>query len=163
MTRKALAIVVAAGVVAAWFWFRGGSSEEQVEAAGVPDELINRVWIDRVPLKDKQKIDIFLMVEDPQIGQFLKTSAYEGEYALFEWNDDGGKLTITMLQNDKQHRVRAEVSTKGCDPFDMCMKIKGAPRGAKTYYSMEDWVIEPHHGLGAGEVQSFVQSLQSPK
>ena len=52
---------------------------------------------------------------------------------------------------------RFKVTDKGCDPFDMCMKVKGAPRGAKKYFSMDDWIIESHHGLGAGEVQQFLR------
>ena len=98
------------------------------------------------------------MVDEPQFGQFLHTSAYEGEYSLSEWDEHDGKVEILMLQSDKKAELRFEVTDKGCDPFDLCMKVKGAPRGANKYFSMEDWIIDPHHGLGGGEVQQFLQA-----
>ena len=58
-----------------------------------------------------------------------------------------------MLQSDKSHKSRASI-TKGspCAPFDYCMRLKGAPRGSKTYVSMEEWVIEPQSDFNPQQI-----------
>jgi len=146
MSKKTWAVVVALGLVVAWFGLR--KDDASVAATDTPDELVNRIWIDALPTSAKQKVDVFVMVDEPHLGQFLRTSAYEGEYAVFEWHDrDSGRVEMVMLQTDKKHHVGFKVSSQGCDPFDYCMKVKGAPRGAKKYFSMKDWIVEPGRSL----------------
>jgi len=124
-----------------------------------PDELVNRIWIDALPTNPKQKVHVFLMVDEPQLGQFLHTSAFEGDFSLFEWHDrDNGRIDMTLLQSEKKHRVSAAVSSKGCEPFDFCLELKGAPRGAKKYYSMQDWVVEPGRSLDSADVRAFLSA-----
>ena len=159
MSKKVWTGVVAFGLVVAWYALRGGSHDGAVGAAKLPPELVNRVWIDALPTSAKQKVDVFLMIEEPRLGQFVRTSAYEGDYAVFEWRARDGKgVELVMLQTDKTHRVGFQVSTGECDPFDYCLKVKGAPRGAKRYYSMQDWVIEPGRNLALDDVQSFLRA-----
>jgi hypothetical protein len=151
-------IVVGLGLVAlAWtLWPSGGADKT---ARGLDDELINRFWIDHLPTTMTDKIDVLAFVDDPQLGVFQNTSAYEGDFSLFTWSHDGDrKLRVTVLQTEKSYKLKYRVSDEGCGRFDLCVKIKGAPRGAKQYYSMEDWIIESRGDLESQAVRDRLRA-----
>lgn len=138
--RKKIVIIVIGLVALAWILWP--SSTPSTPDHGPDDELVNRIWIDRLPTSATEKINVFVMIDDPRVGVFEKTSAYEGEFTLFEWRrEEDGKIRVFMLQTEKTHKLKARISNKDCGRFDLCMKLKGAPRGPKSYHSMEDWVI----------------------
>jgi hypothetical protein len=145
MTRKKKnpALFLSAGLlIAALAWVLWPSSSAEVEPnKGLDKVLVNRIWIDSIPTTERDKVDVFLMIEEGSFGVFSKSSAYEGDWSAFAWSMENG-LRLHMLQSDKTHKVRVRV-WKGsrCAPFDYCMDIKGNPRGAKRYGSMEDWII----------------------
>ncbi len=126
-----------------WFWPSSyGQGENELTAADM-GPMVNRVWINHIPKTERDKIDVFVMIDDPSFGAFSHTSAFEGDWSSFEWSTDK-KLHIRMLQSGKKHHISATIiKGPGCEPFDYCMRIKGTPRGAKKYVSMEEWVIEP--------------------
>ena len=131
---------VLAALAAAWVMMRDdGAAPARGE---LPVELVNRVWVDTLPASARDTIDVLVLVEEPRLGQFMRTSAYQGDFALFGWREAGGRVDIEMLQTGKRHRLRFTVSQTGCEPFDYCLKVKGAPRGARRYVSMKDWVVE---------------------
>jgi hypothetical protein len=144
--RKILWLVVPALVVG-YVWLRDDDSSDDraVDQADSAADVSwhNRVWIDEIPTTERQKINWFLAVDDPQIGLFQKTSVYEGDYTVFAWRaKKDGVVDIDMLQSEKGHKLKLKTGSKDCGRFDYCMTVKGAPRGAKKYYSMRDWVIE---------------------
>ncbi len=146
-TRNALLLSLAALTAAWWLW--PSSCETAPKSTGGDfSTLANRVWIDHMPTSERDKIDIFIMLDDPTLGMFSTSSSYEGDWAGFEWSLEKG-LVLNMLQKNKSYRVRPKVSTGNCAPFDFCMKIGGAPRGSKTYVSMDDWVINGADELDA--------------
>ena len=138
---KYILVLVLIVFVAWWYWSNDKESESQITQIEELEPLVDRLWIDHIPTTEREKVDFFLMLQEPTIGVFSKSSAYEGDWASFEWGLDGG-LHLVMLQNDKKHKLKASI-LKGaaCAPFDYCLKLKGAPRGSKRYGSMEDWVI----------------------
>ncbi len=126
-------------------WYCWPDSEDDSNAAldgGMERLLINRIWIDQIPTTEHDKVDLFVMVDEPQMGAFSKSSTFEGEWAVFEWDLDKG-FQLRMLQTDTTHSLKAKVikDSKRCAPFDYCLKMRGAPRGAKKYGSMEDWIV----------------------
>ncbi len=145
MRNKAALVGVVAVVAALWFARSGGDDEAAQDVRASDDaELVNRFWISKVPQTAKEKIDVFVMLDEPHFGLFETTSAFEGDYTFFEWRrNDKGRIEIRMLQTDKGHKLAPNVSRSGCGAFDLCMTVKGAPRGAKKYFSMDDWIIEP--------------------
>lgn len=146
------AVVVALAAGSLWM-------NDDEAAVALPETLTNRLWIDRIPVTPQDKFDIFVALADPQNGVFQHASAYEGDYAVFEWADDNkGGMKITMLQSDRRHRVKVKVSDKGCKPFDYCLELKGAPRGSKLYYSMKDMIIEPQAGLDVDGLAELVRA-----
>lgn len=165
-TRGKKIIIIVIGLAAlAWFlWPQGATTTDGPE---LDSELVNRVWIGHVPTSMTDKIDILAMVEDPRMGVFQNSSAYEGDFSVFEWrhvgDDERGKLRLNMLQTQRTHKMKYRVSNRDCGRFDLCVRIKGAPRGAKRYFSMEDWVIEGSNLDDATlrqRIREFVQQIQ---
>lgn len=137
--KRALMISALAAVAGVYLFSSSGGDDGDVAHVSWK----NRIWIDVMPQSAKQKINAFVAVDDPRVGLFQKTSAYEGDFSLFAWRGgDGGKVEIEILQTEKRHRLRVETSSRDCGNFDHCMTVKGAPRGAKRYFSMDDWVVD---------------------
>ena len=153
---KTIIIIVIGAVALAWLLWP--SSAPSTAEQGLGDELVNRIWIDRLPKSATEKINVFVMIDDPQVGAFQTTSAYEGDFTVFEWRQgESGKIRVFMLQTEKTHKIRARVSNKDCGRFDLCMKLKGAPRGPKGYFSMSDWVIDSADGLDRGALDTAIR------
>lgn len=139
VSRAILAVLIM--VLAAWWLWPKGSCDKHAPTGGDFELLANRIWIDHIPTNEREKINVFLMLDEPTFGMFSKSSAYEGDWAAFEWSMEKG-LVLKMLQNETKHRVNPKLATGArCAPFDHCLKLGGSPRGPKKYGSMEDWVI----------------------
>lgn len=157
MSKRIWPIVAVAAAIVVWFvWFRSPAGQPAEAGAAHLDEVANQIWITDLPENPKDKIDVFLMIEHPGFGQFLTTSAYEGDYAVFEWKESRDGIGIVFPQTGKKHRLSFKVDHEGCFPFDLCMTVKGAPRGAKRYVSMEDWVIEGSPDQALGTVRALL-------
>lgn len=158
MRTKLLVLVL---VVAGAAWMLWPTSQAQRSHS----RLINRVWIERLPNAPTEKFDIFLMLGDENMGAFQHTSLYEGDYSLFSWDTlASNHVDLVMLQTGRRHRMSFDISSKDCGGFDYCMKVKGAPRGTRHYYSMEDWVIESGPGavvMAPAELGRVVTSAMS--
>jgi len=155
MKKLALLSVVVLG--AAWWFGNDHDGNQVINHNQSRSAVVNRVWIDKIPENLRDKIDVFVAQADPQFGAFQRTSAYEGDYTVFQWNAGGGNtFDITMLQTGKQYGLRAKVSRENCKQFDVCMTLRGAPRGTTHYYSMKEWVID---GTPTPErVQRFIRT-----
>lgn len=153
--RKTVLLIAAAGI-AAGAWLFSGGDDEVATRADVGWE--NRLWIDKLPSTPKEKINAMVAVDDPRIGVFQKTSAYEGDFTVFAWRGDGDKVTIEMLQTDSRHNLRMKVSDGDAGPFDYALRVKGAPRGPKKYYSMKDWVVSGTIAHDRRALTAWVQS-----
>lgn len=145
MTRaiKIVVIVIILVFVARWYWSdkSEGPAEEQWLSASDLSPLSDRIWIDHIPKTERDQVDLFIILEEPTIGAFSRSSAYAGDWASFEWEYEKG-LRIEMLQSQTKHKIKAKVMKgEACAPFDYCLRLKGTPRGSKRYGSMEDWVI----------------------
>lgn len=141
-SKKIIIIIIGVACLAWAFWPNQGAESTDADDDGLQGELINRLWIDKIPTSMTDKIDVLALIDDPHAGVFQNTSAYEGDFSIFEWRPgDTGKVRIFMLQTERVHKMKYRVSNKDCGRFDLCMRVKGAPRGAKRYHSMEDWVI----------------------
>jgi len=140
MNKTAAAFACLALGAGLWFHFSDSGDSEITDGSSVTWK--NRVWIDKIPSSNSDKIDVLVAIDDPMMGVFQRTSAYEGDFSVFAWEGKGKAVKIRMLQTDKTSQVKFAPSKDGCGHFDYCMKVRGAPRGGKQYFSMEDWVIE---------------------
>jgi hypothetical protein len=140
-----LVAVVSAVFFVRWIGSSGGDANEDGDAEVLrgSQTILSQLWLDTIPTAPTQKVEVFVAVDEPQFGVFQRTSAYEGDFALLEWGaHTAGKLSFKMLQTGSTHKLKYKITTSGCEPFELCLKIKGAPRGSKTYGSMKEWVIE---------------------
>ena len=149
MARSKVLWLVLPALAVGYLWLGGDDADRDDADSAADVQWHNRVWIDEIPTSERQKINWFLGIDDPQIGLFQKTSVYEGDYTVFAWRaKKDGVVEIEMLQTEKTHKLKIKTGSKDCGRFDYCMTVKGAPRGAKKYYSMRDWVIEDARGIG---------------
>lgn len=147
-------------VLPAWWLWPGSDSNQSIETTDLAP-LADRVWIDHIPKNERDKVDVFVMLEEPAIGAFSRSSAYEGEWTSFEWNMRKG-LHFRMLQTQKSHKVSATIiGGDKCAPFDYCLRLKGVPRASKRYYSMEDWVINA--GEDHSDARALLEKLSFPR
>lgn len=137
MPRYLAAILVIAA--ATWALWPASDSAPQDDNP-LHKQLVDRAWIDQMPVYPEDKIDFLFLDSDSQIGVFQNVSVYEGDYSLFAWHSrKNSRFDLTWLQHRSDHRVTYRVSKKGCGEFDLCMTVEGAPRGARKYFSMADW------------------------
>lgn len=160
MTRtiKILVVVIILVLVARWYWSdKNETQEDQArETMSGLQPLSDRIWIDHMPKSERDKVELFVMLDEPTVGAFSNCSAYEGDWASFEWEYEEG-LRIEMMQKGTKHKIKAQVlKGKSCAPFDYCLRLKGAPRGSKRYGSMEDWEIG---GSALPDSRTFVRGL----
>lgn len=141
VTMRKTMLVLGAAALLATVWISRGD-DAPPDAAADKVTWHNRLWIDRLPGTERDKIDVLVAIEEPQIGIFQNTSAYEGDFSLFAWEAKRDGVGIEMLQSRKRHALRFEIDTTRRGAFDYALKVYGAPRGAQVYYSMADWVVE---------------------
>ena len=156
--KKTIATVVVLAAVAWWiFHDKETPNADQARVADSDVSVVDQIWISQVPVGEKEKVDVLAMLSEQRVGLFANTSAFEGDFALFMFGQRGDKVDLVMLQNDKKHRLTYKITSKGCgDEFEFCLKVKGAPRGAKTYGSRSEWRIEGEQSVR--EVKALVQS-----
>ena len=151
--------VIVTGLLAVVVYGLWPSSSSPPASSDFADELTHRVWIERLPQHPRDKFDVFIMVDEPQAGVFQRSSAYEGDFAVFQWEQArADHYRIHLLQQDTSHTVVAKVTDHGCGGFDLCLTLSGAPRGAQTYGSMLDWVVSDAE-LEPGKLQQRVREL----
>jgi len=143
-----------------WWWL-GGEEAPEVPANDAKSEVVSRLWIDHIPTSEREPVEVFAMLEEDNLGGFVRSSAYEGDFAAFQWRLEKG-LVLHMLQKKTDHKVEVVIEKgRGCAPFDRCMRIIGAPRGAKRYGTMEEWVIESSKQLSPQAISGFIESVRT--
>jgi len=142
--------VAGAGIIGASALQRAMSDEGEAAAA---KHAVNQVWIERLPVDNRDMISHFVLVDHRQgrIGGIGKSSQWRHFIELFQWGLEGENLKIYLPQD----KVKAQltVRTWKCageapDPFELCMEISSGRKTMK-FYSRTDWVIEPHDVEGS--------------
>ena len=137
-------LVVLALVAVVWGLFRlSNNDSDLVETSSV--DAVNRIWVERIPADNRDKFHAFVLVEDRDVtgGAFVLSSAFEGDFSVFEWTRSDARFDIKMMQTGRTHALTTRVTDQGCAPFDHCLEVQGAPRGSARYGSMREWIIEP--------------------
>ncbi len=150
---KKVWFLLAAGLAAAvgLHSLRGASTSSGV--------LVGRVWVDKLPSKDTDHVEAFVVIDDPSMGAFQRASSFEGSFELFKYEPKGeGKLVMLFPQSKKKYDVAYDA--KACDErgFDYCLSLDGAPRGAQKYVSKKGWEIE---GDSPAEIESRLEEWKA--
>ncbi|MCS6859710.1 MAG: hypothetical protein NZT92_05250 [Abditibacteriales bacterium] len=126
-----------------WLWHRRSGATYHTAADRAA--LVNRIWIDHLPQGETDKIHLFALLDRRQrVGLFEHTSAWEGEFAGFEWrfratNDD--RLQLRFPQTNQTATVVWDVRPCNERGFDLCLTMRGNPRGPQRWYSRKEWVF----------------------
>src|SRR5579883_8894 len=127
MMRKKLLMVlfllVGAGLLGRTFCHR------QQAAADDPSLLLNRLWLDHMPLRDTEMIDVVIAFGAEREGVFTTQSFYQGTWERYRFKLEGKKLIAKFPQTGKE--LRMEVDARECKErgFDFCLDLKGGPKG----------------------------------
>lgn len=129
------------------------------DAAPAHDDnlVLDRIWIDHLPRSERDMISIFAAITQESIGFFQTTSAWKGEHELFRYEEHEGELRVVFPQSKDRERVKARATECRERDFDYCLELKGSSRGAKRYYSREDWVIK--RGTSPDEIRARIAKL----
>jgi hypothetical protein len=117
------------------FWARSAPQEDNALA-------FNRLWLSHIPQHERDKVSIYLLLEEEAVGIFQESSVYQGDYDLFSFKTDGNALLLTMLQSQKKAKATYKASRCNERGFDYCIEIKGNPRGPARYYSRKGWEVD---------------------
>ena len=120
-----------------WRWYNSGNqADAQAQLA------YDRVWIDRLPQKEVDTVNVFAVITEQPIGVFDASSMWKGNFELFKYSGaKGDKAQFNYPQNGDQEKVT--LAAKSCreKSFDFCLEIAGSSRGVKRYYSQKGWEI----------------------
>ncbi|HLT41040.1 MAG TPA: hypothetical protein VK034_32405 [Enhygromyxa sp.] len=109
---------------------------------------VNRLWIDHAPRNDRDMITHFVLLDHSQgkFGAIGRSSQWRHMIDVFRWQLSGSKLNLFFPQDEARGQV--EIETWECAgeapaPFDLCMKMTNKQGRSWTFYSREDWEIDP--------------------
>jgi hypothetical protein len=142
MKKLVLALLVLSTV--AFVALRRGGDDTTSNASEVTESklVLDRIWIDHIPRNDRDTFQLFVAITEQPFGIFQATSQWKGQYELFQYEAHGDELRLVYGQNGDKDKVKAHATKCNQGGMDYCLELKGASRGVKKYYSMEDWVID---------------------
>ncbi len=141
MTKKAfvVAMALAAGGYATYRWTADDARPAPTHAS---DSLLqDRLWIDHIPRNDRDPVEIFVALKQDAIGGFHRGSQWTGQYEMFRYEKTGGEIRAVFPQSGSRESIKVKVTECDGDWMDYCLELSGNSRGARRYYSREDWVI----------------------
>jgi hypothetical protein len=140
MKKLILAVLVVA--IVAFVALRRGGDDTQSTTENQASLVVDRIWIDHIPRNDRDTFQLFVAITEQPFGIFQATSQWKGSYELFQYEVHGDELRIHYGQTGDKEKVKATAKECNDKGMDYCLELKGASRGVKKYYSMEDWVID---------------------
>lgn len=143
-----LIVLALAGACAFGAWKLGAAlfANDEGQAS---KELVNQVWIDRMPTDERDLITHLVVIDHPQgkFGAIGHSSTWRHMAEVFIWKLEGDKLKLHLPQD--RVRVNLGVKTWRCEgdapaPFELCLQVTNPRGGTATLYSRDDWKIRPH-------------------
>jgi len=129
----ALACLVTAPFLGLRHWAHDDGNE--VDAAANPRLLISRIWLDRMPEKPRDEVDLWIFFGSG-FGVYEHGSNYKASMEFFEFERQSDKVNIHFFQDQKRVSTRFEIKKCDDDPsFDLCLDLASSPRGPSRYYS----------------------------
>ncbi len=128
-------------------------SPSDEDAAGTRD-LVNQVWIERMPENRQDMIGHIVVLEKDgqQFGIIGRSSAWRHGLEIFGWRLEGSQLKLFF----PQERVRGEVKVRtwkcageAPEPFELCAEFSNKQGRSVKFYSRTDWVVKDAESLGA--------------
>ena len=136
--KKRLTIVGLAlvGAVALLRWVGGGAAEPSD-----PGLVLDRVWVDQLPSRPKDVMNVFAAITQQPFGIFQTTTQWKGSYEIFQYAAAGNELRIVYPQTGEKEKVKVRAWNCKQGAMDYCLELTGASRGVKRYGSQRGWEI----------------------
>lgn len=124
--------------------------------AADPELLYNRVWLDHMPQKRTEMVDVFAALTREPVGVFDTRSSFKGSWELFR-HEPRGDGAIELFFPQSQRKERASYRAWACSEkgFDYCLELKSS-RGRGRYFSRKGWEIRAGT---AGELDERLRAL----
>jgi len=126
------------GTLALVRWVGGGGGALDGSDPGL---VLDRLWVDRLPERPKDTINVFAAVTEQPIGVFQFASQWKGGFELFNYTASGSELRLVYPQTDEKEKVKVRAWKCKQGEMDYCLELAGASRGVKRYYSQRGWEI----------------------
>ena len=99
--------------------------------------LIDRNWIDRMPEKSNDHLNVFRFVPSMGGGVFQDRTVFEGTFELFVYKVEGNAINFTLPAKRAKARSGFRIERIKDDPqFDLRLTLDSSPRGPSVYYSV---------------------------
>lgn len=139
MKKALLGLVVGSTIAAVWWTGRSHDAQPTTDDDNL---VVNRIWIDHIPRSDRDVFQIFVAITEQPVGVFQATSQWKGSFEFFQHETHKGELRVFYGQTGEREKIKAQATKCSEKGMDYCLKLDGASRGVKKYYSMEGWEID---------------------
>jgi hypothetical protein len=132
--------LAATAAYAGWQWMHDGD-----DAPAVGDEsklVLDRLWIDHLPRHERDTVQVFVALTEEPYGIFQQVAQWKGAHEIFRFEAHGDELRVVYPHTGEREKLKARARKCNEHGMDYCLELKGASRGVKKYYSLEDWVID---------------------
>ena len=128
-----LASVVALGACAT----KPDRAATAVAPSDAESTLIDRNWIDRMPEKSSDHLNVFRFVPSMGGGVFQDRTVFEGKFELFVYKVEGNRINFTLPAKREKASAGYRIERIKNDPhFDLRLTLDSSPRGPSVYYSV---------------------------
>jgi hypothetical protein len=104
--------------------------------------LVDRIWVDRMPIHDYDVVNVLTMDAPHSLGDFFAMSQWKGEFETFTFEIEDDEIHLVYGQTGQPETVKARVRECGENHFDYCLELSGNSRGVSKYYSLKGWEID---------------------
>jgi hypothetical protein len=116
-----------------------------------PENLVNQIWIERVPRDARDMIWHFIAAESDnrRQGSLGRASRWRVASDAFVWSRDGATFRAVLPQNGCHLNLRARTwkcAGQAPEPFELCLELR-SDKQVFRYYSRHDWSIRPRGEL----------------
>src|SRR5260370_26553667 len=92
--KKLLVVLLLVGAMSVFYWRR---------RVAAPELLYNRVWLDHVPQKRTEMVDVFAALTREPVGVFDTRSSFKGSWELFRHEPRGdGVIELFFPQSGRK-------------------------------------------------------------
>ena len=153
--KRAIAVLLVMSSLVVWRW-RSHDAPQATVTDGDAKLALDRVWIDHIPLSERDKFNVFLLIGDESMGMYQNTSRWQGAYEAFRFEANGNEVRMTFPQTGTKEKVISTATPCHENRMDYCLVLDGGSHGVKKYYSKKGWEID----AGRGDTKEQIDAIE---
>lgn len=146
MSHRARRVILGITLATAATWLLADEPDPEGTATS---HLVDRLWIERMPVDDRDMVGKLAFVRSVDHGAFgvhERGSVWRHHTEIFKWRLDGDRVHTAWPQS--RRHVAVEVATRECEgeapePFELCLDLSDGKGHSITLYSRHSWVVRP--------------------